>query len=300
MNTLNKYFEHIYCINLDSRPDKWQECELEFARNDLQVERVSGVYGPDLPDHPVLHPWEHGCTQSHLNVLQQIADSSYKRVLVLEDDVEFDYPVNRNFSDRIAFVPDNWDMLYLGANHFAAPIPVNQWVVRATKAYTASSYAIGRDMAQNLLSAHTETSPLIDVFYAQLQPEYLCYAFAPVLAWQRPGYSDIRQENVDYLDMMMPNTLQGVYQQSSTFSLRQRKRLFGRRESHLVEKKRNQSIEMNITSILIWQLCNGVHSVQQIARLVADMYTTEPDSIQQDVVAAIKELYKVGAIIRIS
>ena len=29
---LKKYFDKIYCINLDRRTDKWSECESEFDK----------------------------------------------------------------------------------------------------------------------------------------------------------------------------------------------------------------------------------------------------------------------------
>ena len=41
---MKNYFDKIYCINLDSRPERWDECLVEFNKLELEVERVEGVY----------------------------------------------------------------------------------------------------------------------------------------------------------------------------------------------------------------------------------------------------------------
>ena len=43
MNILNEFFDKIFCINLDSRPDRWEECEKMFSHYNLEVERVSAI-----------------------------------------------------------------------------------------------------------------------------------------------------------------------------------------------------------------------------------------------------------------
>jgi len=47
---LDKYFDKIYCINLDRRKDRWKETEKELKKWGLldQVERYSAVDGTSL------------------------------------------------------------------------------------------------------------------------------------------------------------------------------------------------------------------------------------------------------------
>ena len=48
MKTLNLYFDKIYCINLDRRDDRWEECIVEFNKHNLIVERYKAFDGKDL------------------------------------------------------------------------------------------------------------------------------------------------------------------------------------------------------------------------------------------------------------
>ncbi|MFZ9376809.1 MAG: glycosyltransferase family 25 protein, partial [Candidatus Fonsibacter ubiquis] len=45
MRVLNDYFEKIYCINLDKRPDRWESAKKEFLKHNINVERYSAVDG---------------------------------------------------------------------------------------------------------------------------------------------------------------------------------------------------------------------------------------------------------------
>ena len=75
-------FPLILCINLDSRPDRWAQCQQEFAKVGIQdrVERLQASTG--------VHP-EHGCALSHVRAMRRMLADGLDRVLVLEDDVEF-------------------------------------------------------------------------------------------------------------------------------------------------------------------------------------------------------------------
>ena len=45
---LNQYFDKIFCINLDSRSDRWEEAQKEFIKHSLNVERVSAIQGSKM------------------------------------------------------------------------------------------------------------------------------------------------------------------------------------------------------------------------------------------------------------
>ena len=67
-------FEKIFCLNLDSRKDRWEESEREFEKVGFSVERVKGVEG--------------NFNRGYWGALK--AASKYKSSLILEDDVEFE------------------------------------------------------------------------------------------------------------------------------------------------------------------------------------------------------------------
>lgn len=75
------YFDAIYCINLDSRPDRWISVQQEFKKiwiNTL-VKRFSAVYTPKNG-----HLW---CMLSHRLIVEEAVSKKWKNVLVFEDDI---------------------------------------------------------------------------------------------------------------------------------------------------------------------------------------------------------------------
>lgn len=91
-----------YCINLDRRPDKWEYVQAEFARMGItDVIRFSAFD---------IKPGWKGCAKSHLAVMELCKDE--RMFCVFEDDVKFLV----NGDDPIITLPDDWDMLSLGAS----------------------------------------------------------------------------------------------------------------------------------------------------------------------------------------
>lgn len=203
---INEYFDHVYCINLDRRPDKWDICAAEFAKHRLDVERFSATWGHDLPRHATLMPGEVGCLKSHERVLRDMLSRKFERVLILEDDVEFVPNLQHRFSELEMLIPRTWDMLYFGGSHLNKPTPINWGVAKITKTYTTSSYAITAEMA-NIVLHGIEHAPQIDVLYSRFHLARACYTFSPALAWQRAGHSDIHNTHVDYTSFMKPKDL---------------------------------------------------------------------------------------------
>ena len=194
--TLNEYFDEIFCINLDSRPDRWKQCQELFKRHDLQVTRVRAVDGSYLPNPLGFLPGEVGCTASHLNVLAEIV-SRCKRALILEDDVDFVAGLQARFDELRGDIPP-WDMLYLSGNHLQPPMPVTPRVARLTETYTTSSYAVTRDFAAYLREHIAVGQDRIDIAYSRQHSKHRCYVTLPHLAWQRAGMSDIQGRWMSY------------------------------------------------------------------------------------------------------
>ena len=93
---MNKYIDHIFYINLDTRKDRLQEIQDELEKIGwLQiqgfVERFSAFH---TPDSGIV-----GCGYSHLQVLKLAKERKYKNVLILEDD--FKFIVSKEISENI-------------------------------------------------------------------------------------------------------------------------------------------------------------------------------------------------------
>ena len=197
---VTEYFDKTYCINLDKRPDRWELAKTEFDKHDLNVERFSAIVGnPDnIPTKIV--PGHAGCVLSHYNCVKIAKESGLDNLLMLEDDVEFAENLNQWFAKYFPQVPDDWDLLYFGGNHNNKPFvkQVGPNVFKTENTYTTHCYAIKNTLFDVVINMFPKLRYEVDVMYSLMQRGYNAYVIRPHLAWQRDGYSDILERNVNY------------------------------------------------------------------------------------------------------
>jgi GR25 family glycosyltransferase involved in LPS biosynthesis len=195
---LNEFFDRIYCINLDSRPDRWEECLKQFESNGLAVERFIATPGDQI-DFPVnVKKNEAGLILTHKKILEDAISNEYKSILILEDDVEFIENFLERFEEAQKDVPPHWDALYFGGNHFfGAPVPISDKIAIATKTVAMHCVGIKNTIYKKMLEKINYNEP-IDMLYANNQSLINAFVFVPSIAWQRPSYSDLMGHFVDY------------------------------------------------------------------------------------------------------
>ena len=196
-------FTKMYCINLPRRADRKQHAQSVFKNFNFNVNFVDAVDGRTLSNTGDVKPGEAGCCLSHRKVLEMmLADSSIKTALIMEDDVEFDRNVAIRFAEYVKGVPDDWQLLYLGGSHRSNPLKkITPHVHKLKKTYTTHCYGIKREAAENLIKFFADDRIFrkpADLHFADFKKQYPCYGFMPSIAWQRAGYSDIREDFKDY------------------------------------------------------------------------------------------------------
>lgn len=228
---LEQYFDKVYVINLGARQDRWTEIsqhlmELGF-RSFERVEAVDGslekphIYTKiELPfsmrnaeNREKIQQGHLGCYLSHLKVLrlakQHWNDSPVQekphRVLILEDDCCFDATATETVRVALKEIGDHCQVLMLGANHQKPPLQCDNFsnIVKVQEAFGAHAYGLDShlyDRAIRMLESKLEgpSIPPIDVVLTTFQKEGYCYATNPLVADQRPGWSDIEQRRVDH------------------------------------------------------------------------------------------------------
>ena len=226
METTWAYFDHVVCVNLDRRPDRWAEAQAELAHCGIATcERFSAIDRCGMPG--ALGQGAAGCSASHRTIWRRIANGECgARVLVLEDDFMlitrelllrvgytpereevqiFDSLPGATASERfraiLPSIPPTWDLLYLGGGYQTPPLArTNRYLIRNEGMHTTHAYAIGRRMAQ-LVTDHldagygagTERDPAVyagasDSVLAELskRSDVLSYTMTPRLFLQRP------------------------------------------------------------------------------------------------------------------
>jgi hypothetical protein len=221
----------VVVINLDDRPERWQETLRELAVfPDAPVpHRISAVRGVDLPGYGQ-PPWfrgrtsdkrwagRGGCTQSHRKVMQIARERDWRTFLVLEDDACLQplraLPAEQ--LEQLLFVQQtDWDACYLGFSKAVggalrlAAIGDRQ-LFEVVGCYTTHAYLV-RARARDWILAHLAEDGqawswhaqhrIIDRWYTRHLSQHLrVLALSPSLITQRAGFSDIVQRQVDYAE----------------------------------------------------------------------------------------------------
>lgn len=205
----------IYCINLDRRVDRWNECLEIFSKHNMNVERFSGIDGN--PGYEKLNgatDGDIGCTLSHYELVKKLKSEGIKEALILEDDVEFSEDFDPDFLEFIVgYAPKDWDMIYFGGNHVKEPTPVNTIYSKVNHTYTTHAYIIRDTVYDKVIELHGQGQKQVDVYYSEIQKEYNCYITNKVWAWQRGSYSDIQNQYVNYefLKPMVHESIDGWF-----------------------------------------------------------------------------------------
>jgi GR25 family glycosyltransferase involved in LPS biosynthesis len=205
MSVFDKYFDKVYCINLDKRTDRWEKVSKNFK--DIGVDnivRYSGVDGnkldlTNMKYNKSLLPGELGILETHLNLIKEAKEKEYKSVLIFEDDVYFTDKFSE-FDDYMSKVPNNWDMLFLGGNHLYGdnPTPINEKIIKVTHTVAIHALVVKNTIYDIIIELAKRRMKQIDGYYADIQKGYNSYCFTPNMALQYEDYSDIQNKNVNY------------------------------------------------------------------------------------------------------
>lgn len=177
------FFDKIYCINLDSRPDRWEESESEFNRIGWEVERFPGSTRS-------FNHAQYECIK---------ACKGYESSLILEDDCEF--KDMGHLPDALSGLPDGWDIVFLGATlNSKHKEKVSEHLYRYKDGWATQAVGYSEKMIDWLIE---HFDPMNGTIYDEwlrinVLPYFKCYIVKPMIVYQRPSFSNIRNLFVDY------------------------------------------------------------------------------------------------------
>jgi len=198
---MKNYFDKIYCINLDSRPERWDECLVEFNKLELEVERVEGFQ---------MEPGIAGCSKSHLECVKKAKTNGYQNVLILEDDITFHEDI---FDQTLTLTMEQleknglkYDMLYFSANLYGAGNGlIDKNLAKITSAKSGHAYVVNKSVYDKIINAfeyidwedsnnwyHGNPNRMnMDTWYKNIQQLGNTYGVYPSIAEQRKSLSDL-------------------------------------------------------------------------------------------------------------
>lgn len=217
---LENFYDKVYLINLKRREDRLLKTRIEFEKHNLDFSNVNVFTAYDGQNAPLksnnkVYRAEYGGIKSHLGVIEDAIKNKYKKILVLEDDVEFCDMFYDNLNQSINMLPKDHNFVYFGGNNIGPRTKINNRVFLVTITYALQAYSMESRVFKiisdylNLKLNEIETldkkgieikpSIGVDVLYSNLHNivgGY--YSFEPKLAFQRADYSDMQQGYVNY------------------------------------------------------------------------------------------------------
>jgi len=201
---INTYFDNIYVINLDRRKDRYEKIKYKLDKLNIKFERFSAIDGNNIKDEEydfsgfiqgygmLENKYALACFRSHVEIIKDAKSKSYKRILILEDDVLISSNI-KAYLQRIRNI-DNWKLLYLGSSQYNWNVEFIEGFFYSKKSLGTFAYAIDESMYEDLLNISERKS--IDNILSDIQSKYYkeCYTFYPNICISDVSDSDIRTE----------------------------------------------------------------------------------------------------------
>lgn len=162
---VSRFFDKIYCINLDNRPDRWRYVCDHFVKFGLEkkIERFPAI---DVRSDPELRVHEKllkdnfsrlamcGCLLSHRKIIENAKQDGLNNVLVFEDDVKvLEANIGGIHESLEELAKLSWDVFYLGATYLLALKPVGPHLVNVSNgAYATHAIAYNNSIFDQILN----------------------------------------------------------------------------------------------------------------------------------------------------
>lgn len=186
------HFDRIFLINLPERTDRLMDSLYECERVGIQgrVEIREGI-----------KTGHQGFTQVVYNVLSEVEPD--ETILILEDDIRWVNKPIETLSTAMEQVRwEDWDVLYLGAlTKQRLVLRYPSWY-RLKYGYCCHAIVFNKRVIPTirlLLQSFLGKDAVVDrLLAAYIQPNHSCYLINPMIADQRPSYSDLEKKVTDY------------------------------------------------------------------------------------------------------
>jgi hypothetical protein len=199
------HFSQIFCINLPERTDRRILSQAEFDVLGIPVVWVDATPHRD---------GRIGLINSLLRIFDNLGTK--QNVLIFEDDVQFLNDPVRHLEPAMKYLHhvkhDEYDLLYFGGNIRGCNVPETPNLNRITNTLAAHAICYNRsvfDEYQTHLQRVAAQDSIVnimdinDMFLTGIQERGRCYMVNPIIATQRPGYSDLEKRYTDYSSLLI-------------------------------------------------------------------------------------------------
>ena len=185
---MNNIFKNHFYINLEKRPDRNKHAYNELSKLDIIPNRLNAI------EHPV---GIIGCALSHIKVINEAKKyNAYRQVNKL---------INTDF-----------DVLMLSGNNFRPFEEKDEYngdYIKVSKCFTTGAMIIKKHYYDTWLKNLKEGVEILmrtgdrnyslDMYNHKLQQKDNWFLVTPICAYQKPDYSDIENNNVNYMNLLL-------------------------------------------------------------------------------------------------
>jgi glycosyl transferase, family 25 len=207
--------DKIVYINLDKRTDRKKEIEDHFHKYEIPKDKIIRLSATENSKGNI------GCSFSHVRALEMAIENKWESVLIVEDDLEFNYTkkeLDKIFLEFANMFKNKYDLFQMA---WGPSKEVKQ--IKKTFFYkcicggSALAYLVNskfypkliqnfKEGNKQLIETNGETigkngySPYnLDMYWCKLQKETMFWiTHLPTICKTRPSYSDIRNKHCDW------------------------------------------------------------------------------------------------------
>jgi GR25 family glycosyltransferase involved in LPS biosynthesis len=206
MNSIEN-INHAFYINLESRIDRKQHVEEQFANIGIKATRFNAI---KLQNGAI------GCSMSHLKCLEFAKQNNWEHVLIVEDDILFLNPeLFKNQLNKFLKNHNSFDVVLIAGNNMPPYQKIDDSCVKVCHCQTTTGYIVQRHYYDTLIANIREgvtnlmkkpglhVQYAIDKYWFKLQEKDNWYLITPLTVTQREDYSDIEKRQTNYTRVMV-------------------------------------------------------------------------------------------------
>lgn len=185
------FFDKVYCISLNERPDRQKDAAAQFTKAGLAHKAEFML----VDKHPV--DCEQGIYESHMLCIKKGIEANAENILIFEDDITFGNISPKIMEDSINFMKSDsdWKILFLGAMVKTSRKTIYPSIRKIKYRSLSHAYVVNRKFAKKLVQKYWNKVPYDDML-RDLNSQNM-YIICPSFAFQ----SNSRSDNERYLPL---------------------------------------------------------------------------------------------------
>lgn len=185
-----------YCLNLDRNITRWVESQKQFTKVGIDVQRINCIESEENRYISFNH--------SMIDTVK-LGYATGQPFAIFEDDIILD-PIWKHIEEASRELPVDWDLLYLGGNFMGdwqMPIRYSAHLSILPNAWQTHAIVYSMKGAKFAIdNFDPDTFPVYDEWIrVNIMPRGRTFMLTPMICYQRPGWSDLWQRDVNYVDV---------------------------------------------------------------------------------------------------